>query len=124
MTNILFHNENNIFPVGFKSIRVYHSMFNINNKVDYLCEIIDGGNKPIFKVTSSEDISNPIIKDSPNECWYIIENAINELKGNKKTKINIDGIERFGLSESFVKRLISNLSYEEKAKSNPAYNDN
>ena len=55
-----YHSEHNLFPVGFSSVRVYSSMVNKGVKVEYTCDILDGGDKPIYRVTSSEDPENPI----------------------------------------------------------------
>ena len=68
----------------------------------------------MYKITSSEDIEHPIIGDSSNICWNYIGNAINELQGNKRKKVNINGNERFGLCDPKVVKLISTLSNAEK----------
>jgi hypothetical protein len=57
-----FHSEHNLFPIGYISIRTYSSMFKKGTKAEYTCEILDGGDKPIYRVTSSEDPDNPIEK--------------------------------------------------------------
>jgi hypothetical protein len=41
-----------------------------------LCEILDGGKKPVFKVTSSEFQDEPLIKDSASGCWLEIVKKI------------------------------------------------
>ena len=109
-----YHSEKNIFPLGYKSVREYQSMFNLQNRTEYTCEIIDGGTKPQYKVTCKDDIEHPIIRDSTTACWSYIVNKINELQGSKKKKVTINGIERFGLCESKVVRLISSLPNADK----------
>ena len=47
-------------------------MFFKEKRCDYICEILDGGNTPIFKVSSVEDIENPIIRDSSSGAWIYI----------------------------------------------------
>jgi len=65
-----YHSEHNLFPVGFKSIRNYASMFTKGKRCGYTCEILEGQDgKPIFKVVSEEDPENPIIKSSCTGCW-------------------------------------------------------
>lgn len=59
-----YHSEHNLFPVGYKSLRVYASIFNKGEKAEYTCEIIDGGDKPLYRVTSSEDPDHPIVRVS------------------------------------------------------------
>ena len=67
-----YHTEKNLFPVGFKSVREHCSMFNIGERSLYTCEILDGGQKPLFKLTPHEDMENPIIKESCTGCWVLI----------------------------------------------------
>ena len=104
-----YHSEKNIFPIGFKSVREHQSMFSLQNRAEYTCEILDGGAKPQYKLTSNEDVNNPIIKDSSTGCWNVVGNRINELQGNKRKKVTISGTERFGLCDPKVVRLILSL---------------
>ena len=54
-------------------------MYKLNERCEYLCEILDGGNSPLFKVTSSEDPENPIIKEASSGVWIEICKRINDL---------------------------------------------
>ena len=109
-----YHSEKNIFPVGYKSVREHQSMFNLLNRAEYTCEILKGETKPIYKLTSSEDVEHPIIKDSSTACWIVVGNAINELQGNKRKKVTISGTERFGLCDPKVVKLITSLPNADK----------
>ena len=40
--SVFYHSEHNLFPVGFKSIRTYASMFTRGVKCLYTCEILEG----------------------------------------------------------------------------------
>lgn len=71
-----YHTEKNIFPIGYKSVRTHGSVYSIGGKADYTCEILDGGDKPSFRVTSSEDPDKPIIKESTSGCWLDIVRRI------------------------------------------------
>ena len=72
-TNANYHSEHNLFPIGFKSIRTHYSIFKKGQKCEYLNEILEGSdNKPLYRVTCSEDPDNPIIKDSSTGCWVYI----------------------------------------------------
>lgn len=113
-TNKNYHSEKNIFPVGFKSVREHQSMFNLQKRAEYTCEILDGGAKPQYKLTSSEDVEHPIIRDSSTACWIVVGNAINELQGNKRKKVTISGTERFGLIDPKVVKLLSTLPNADK----------
>ena len=46
-----YYNERYIWPVGFRSSRQYSSYKDVDGRVDYVSEILDGGPMgPIFKV--------------------------------------------------------------------------
>lgn len=57
-----YHSEKNIFPIGYKVIRKGPSMVIAGKTDEYICEILDGGFKPYFKVTCSSDPENPMIQ--------------------------------------------------------------
>lgn len=94
-----YHSEKNIFPIGYCAIREHPSMLNPKERGLYTCEILDGGEKPIFKLTPHEDKENPIIKDTCTGCWIIVCNRINDIQQNRKSKVTISGTERFGLCD-------------------------
>jgi len=71
-----YHSEKNIFPIGFKSVREHSSIKKLGERAVYTCEIMDGGNKPIYKITPHEDPENPIIKESSTGCWVIMNYLI------------------------------------------------
>ena len=72
-----YHTEKNLFPIGFKSLREQHSMMNLGGRCQYICEILDGGSKPMYRVTPMDDQSNPITRDSSTGCWIDICKRIN-----------------------------------------------
>lgn len=74
-----YHSEKNIFPVGWKSLRRSTSMFELGKTDTYICEILDGGSKPLFKVTAESDRQNPIMQSSSSGVWIQICTRINEL---------------------------------------------
>lgn len=97
-----YHTSKNFFPIGFKSLREYTSINKIGERAQYICEILDGGNNPIFKVTCSEEPNNPLIKESSSGAWIEICKRINELHGGKRQNVTVSGPDRYGLSEPGV----------------------
>lgn len=109
-----YHTEHNIYPIGFKTVRTYSSIFHKDRKAEYTCEILDGGEKPMYRLTNSEDPTNPITRDSSTGCWIQICKRVNELSSNKKQKITISGTERFGLLDPNISAWIEQLPNAEK----------
>ena len=103
-----------LFPIGFKSMRIDQSIYEIDKKVEYICEILDGGDKPQFKLISEEEPNNPVVKESPSACWQVFYKKINSLLNNKKNKINVDGNEKFGLTDKSVIQYLQQLPNVEK----------
>ena len=112
--NYNYHSKNNLFPIGYRAIRVYQSMFNLGQRAKYTCEILDGGIKPQYKLTSSEDPNNPIIRESSTACWSYVCNKINDLKDKKRKKVTVSGTQKFGLCEPLVIKLLHNLPGADK----------
>ena len=75
-----YHSKTNLFPIGFKSVRNYTSMVNVEDKCDYICEILDGGEQPNYRVTCEDDPTSPIEGKSTSDIWGRIQKAINAQK--------------------------------------------
>ena len=43
-----YNTKFNIYPIGYKSIRIYPSTKDHTQKVKYYCEVLEGKDKPIF----------------------------------------------------------------------------
>mmetsp|Transcript_35646 Transcript_35646/g.6417 ORF Transcript_35646/g.6417 Transcript_35646/m.6417 type:complete len:101 (+) Transcript_35646:1961-2263(+) len=88
-------------------------MFDCGERMRYMCEILDGGPKPLFRVTpmQGEDLmeDHSIVKDSSTGCWIVICNKVNELQKNRRSKVTVSGTERFGLWDPNVVKLIREL---------------
>ena len=68
----LYHTEKNLFPIGFKSLREHNSQIRLGERTLYTCEILDGGSKPLFKVTPGDDEENALTRESSTGCWVSI----------------------------------------------------
>ena len=108
-----YQSGRNIFPIGFKSIREHSSIFHAKERIEYLCEILDGGNKPLFRVTPMQDRQpleeHTILRDSCTGCWIVICNRVNELQKSRRSKVTVSGTDRFGLWDTNVVNLIHEL---------------
>lgn len=55
-----FHSPSYIWPVGFQSLRAFASCKHPDQRIDYLCEILDGGAAPAFRLTPTDNSDAPI----------------------------------------------------------------
>ena len=68
-----FHSDKYIWPIGYRAVRQFWSLISNepDKKCEYTCEILDGGGKPLLRVTPSdaphisEVESNPL---QPHSC--------------------------------------------------------
>ena len=78
------------------------SIFDVTKKEKYVCEILDGGVKPLFKVTPMSDPSKPLQSHSSSGVWIDICKRVNEKQGNVRKIVTVSGPERYGLAEPGV----------------------
>lgn len=79
-----YHVHNTFFPVGFKTGRFWNSMHTPDTRVYYISEVVDGGEKPLFRITAEDD-PTPVEATSASAAWKEVltrENAIR--RGNKR----------------------------------------
>lgn len=115
-----YHNERYIFPIGYKSERLYNSYNDPNVKVPYICEILEDKDSegPLFKVTCTET-SEEFTANTPTGSWTpIIKKVQVSKKGPsvKRQHTTVSGPEYFGLSHPKCLQLIANLPNAEKCE--------
>jgi hypothetical protein len=71
-----YHDQEFIYPVGFRSSRKYLSVVNPSAKCLYYSEVVEGTDgEPVFRVTCEQDQSEPIedksadVSPRPNEPY-------------------------------------------------------
>lgn len=111
-----FHDQNNIFPVGYKVIRYYWSFRQFNKRCKYLCTIEDNDGKPQFRIIAQELNygDEEFVGDSPQSVWNPIINMIVRLREGVSDTITtfpayIRGIDLFGLNEPSIVRILESL---------------
>ncbi|KAL9651515.1 hypothetical protein ABK040_001461 [Willaertia magna] len=116
-----YHNERYIFPIGYKSERSYSSYLTPPEKVIYTCEILDGGEGPLFQVTASDDPDTHWTGTSPTGAWTNVIKKVNESKKNtsnlkERSFATVSGPEYFGLSNPKTGQLIELMTNSEKCE--------
>jgi len=111
--------EKHVWPVGFASTRYFSSMINPEIRVKYTSQIVDGGDKPQFVVTASDDPLNPIVSHSPSGAWRtVLKQVMAKTGGNNEraNTVSVSGTMRFGLAHPVVVSLIKELPDSDKCK--------
>jgi superfamily II DNA or RNA helicase len=108
-----FHTDRYVYPVGFRTSREFLSMKNPGERTLYTSEIVDeGGPKPVFQVTPSDDPSTVIRAPSSSAAWKAVLMAVNALRSRSMGKTytsSVSGPEYFGFAHPVVCRLLSTL---------------
>ncbi|XP_070167410.1 transforming growth factor beta regulator 1 [Polyergus mexicanus] len=99
---IAYHTEDLIFPVGYCSTRVYANLRDPRTKSLYTCKILDGGPKPRFEIVSDNDLDQPLVGCSPDECHSKLLAAISPVLCSIAPK----GADFFGISHPTIQNLI------------------
>ncbi|KAI7901653.1 F/Y-rich N-terminus-domain-containing protein [Cokeromyces recurvatus] len=110
-----FHNQRYIYPVGYRVKKWYRSMVDPHSDTQYTCEILDGGDEPIFQLTAD---------DNPNECWRgptpttVWTIAVRRAFAirNMDYGHNPVGPDFFGLRKNTIAKMIQDLPDADKCK--------
>jgi len=112
-----FHDQHNIFPVGYKVIRYYWSYRQYNKRCRYACTIEDSGDgRPTFRVLAQQfgHEDEQFEADSADKVWRPIIEKIVELRRQVPDTITtfpayIKGTDLFGLNEPSIVRILESL---------------
>eukprot|EP00339_Tiarina_fusa_P012625 CAMPEP_0117033454 /NCGR_PEP_ID=MMETSP0472-20121206/23902_1 /TAXON_ID=693140 ORGANISM="Tiarina fusus, Strain LIS" /NCGR_SAMPLE_ID=MMETSP0472 /ASSEMBLY_ACC=CAM_ASM_000603 /LENGTH=1984 /DNA_ID=CAMNT_0004742375 /DNA_START=28 /DNA_END=5983 /DNA_ORIENTATION=+ len=112
-----YHNTKYIWPVGFRSARTYQSFLNPSERTEYTNEILDGGEKPLFRVTAADAPDHSATASSPTGAWSSVLRQVKNGPPLDKKSINaVSGPEYFGLARAVIRKLIQDLPGAEKCE--------
>ncbi|RKP25825.1 F/Y-rich N-terminus-domain-containing protein [Syncephalis pseudoplumigaleata] len=100
----MYHTQRYIFPVGYRSTRLYLSVRNPKTRVRYTSEILDGGASPMFQVTADDLVDEPFIANSASGAWKKIIDRI--LQQGFSAKTHASGPQLYGLSDWGVMKAV------------------
>ncbi len=118
--NPAFHSSNYVWPVGYKSVRLFTSMKQPDHRISYVNEILASDSQPVFRVTPEDDPENPISASSATAAWKTIIEKVNALKTDQSGKrmfSAVSGPEYFGFSNPTISKLIQELPNVDKCTS-------
>jgi hypothetical protein len=110
-----FVTDKHAWPVGFTSSRLFTSSINPDQRVRYVSQIIDAGERPQFVVTAEDDPTNPIIGHSPSSAWRAVlkrvvsrGGSVNSADDSRKS-VSVSGNSRFGLTNATTAMLVREM---------------
>ena len=106
-----YHTANHLFPVGYRSNRMYTSVQDPTAKVKYTSEILEGPQGPVFRVTHEGGF--PIFEAaSSSAVWLQVLRAVNEKKvslGMQAKGTAISGPEMMGFANKRIAAVLEGL---------------
>lgn len=114
-----FHSKAYIWPIGFHTVRRFVSLRDVESKVDYHCEIIDGGTKPLFRVSPSDAPDEAVTEPTATAAWKIVMAKVNDVRFRKTGRYvsnSVTGPGYFGFAHATVAYMIQNLPNADKCR--------
>ena len=113
-----FHTQNFIYPIGYKILRHYWSISEVNKRTEYICWIGDNNNKPEFWISTlileqNKEVEKLFVDSSARGVWMKIVQEIAKLR--KKHNLvrlfpdYINGEDLFGLTEPSIVKVLESL---------------
>ena len=110
-----FHTDRYIYPIGFTTVRSYHSMINPNSSTEYASMIIDGGDIPLYRVVAQDNQQNPITEKSATACWTTVIRQANKIR-NKEHSNSASGPDYFAYSNPKILKMIQEMKGADECK--------
>jgi histone-lysine N-methyltransferase MLL3 len=113
-----FHSQEFIYPIGYKVMRYYWSITDVNKRCPYICSIGEVNGKPEFRVSTKvmekgEELEKNFVDSSAKAVWTHVLLLVEKLrKENKLVKVfprHITGEDLFGLTEPNIIKVLESL---------------
>ncbi|KAI9314748.1 hypothetical protein BX666DRAFT_1963106 [Dichotomocladium elegans] len=108
-----FHNQRYIYPVGYKVKKWYRSMVDPRSDTQYTCEILDGGQEPIFRLEADDNPGDVYMGPTPTTVWTIAVRRAFAIR-NMDYGHNPVGPDFFGLRKNTIAKMIQDLPNADK----------
>ncbi|RCH96328.1 hypothetical protein CU097_003245 [Rhizopus azygosporus] len=110
-----FHNQRYIYPVGYRVKKWYRSMVDPHSDTQYTCEILDGGEEPIFQLNADDNPNECWRGPTPTTVWTIVVRRAFAIR-NMDYGHNPVGPDFFGLRKNTIAKMIQDLPNADKCK--------
>lgn len=115
-----FHTQDYIYPIGYKVIRNYWSLVEVNKRCPYTCSIGEVNNKPEFRVTTNvkdektgQEVEKTFVAPTAKAVWQQILVQLEKMrKESQLVKVfakHITGEDLFGLNETNIIKVLESL---------------
>merc|ERR1719273_2043112 len=116
-----FHNQDYIYPIGYKVLRYYWSLTEVNKRASYTCATAENKetNKPEFRVTATvfdenkKEVEKTFVDTSAKAVWHQILVLLEKMRReNNMVKVfprHIIGEDLFGLTEPTIIKVLESL---------------
>jgi len=114
-----FHTRDYIFPIGYKIVRYYWSLSELNKRRPYTCSIAEVNNKPEFHISTialdkdGKEIERNFKGETARGVWMQVLSIIEKMRReNDLVKVfpaYISGEDLFGLNETNVIKVLESL---------------
>ncbi|KAI9300017.1 F/Y-rich N-terminus-domain-containing protein [Cunninghamella echinulata] len=108
-----FHNQRYIYPVGYKVKKWYRSMIDPKSDTQYLCEILDGGQEPVFRLVADDNPTEVYTGSTTTSVWTIVVRRAFAIR-NMEYGHNPVGPDFFGLRKNTIAKMIQDLPNADK----------
>ncbi|KAF7732337.1 hypothetical protein EC973_005233 [Apophysomyces ossiformis] len=110
-----FHNQRYIYPVGYRVKKWYRSMVDPHSDTQYTCQILDGGDEPIFQLDADDNPGEVWRGPTPTTVWTIAVRRAFAIR-NMDYGHNPVGPDFFGLRKNTIAKMIQDLPDANKCK--------
>ncbi|KAI8086382.1 F/Y-rich N-terminus-domain-containing protein [Halteromyces radiatus] len=112
---VAFHNQRYIYPVGYCVKKWYRSMVDPHSDTQYTCQILDGGDEPIFQLEADDNPGEVWRGPTPTTVWTIAVRRAFAIR-NMDYGHNPVGPDFFGLRKNTIAKMIQDLPNADKCK--------
>ncbi|EAY04378.1 F/Y-rich N-terminus family protein [Trichomonas vaginalis G3] len=110
--NPLYHTQRYIYPIGFKSKRVWKSASKPRTQVIWTSEILEINGKLTFRVSADDE--KIYIGETPTHPWIKICRDACKANGLNELMMSVSGVEMFLLGNTTVLNLIEQMENVDK----------
>ncbi|SAM00959.1 hypothetical protein [Absidia glauca] len=112
---VAFHNQRYLYPVGYCVKKWYRSMVDPHSDTQYTCQILDGGDEPIFQLEADDNPGEVWRGPTPTTVWTIAVRRAFNIRQQSYSH-NPVGPDFFGLRKNTIAKMIQDLPNADKCK--------